>query len=101
MIQDRSILKVADNSGAKTVRVFKVPGGSRRRWAQLGDIVICSVQTAEPRKAVKKGDVVKGVIIRQRRAFRRPDGSYVRARSVHFAVFLQARDPSCKATSSV
>jgi len=78
MIQDRSILKVADNSGAKTVRVFKVPGGSRRRWAQLGDIVICSVQTAEPRKAVKKGDVVKGVIIRQRRAFRRPDGSYVR-----------------------
>lgn len=78
MIQPRSILKVADNSGAKIVRCFKVLGGTRRRWAQLGDIIVCSVQRAEPRKAVKKGDVVKAVIIRQRRAFRRLDGSYVR-----------------------
>src|SRR3990167_10935291 len=78
MIQPRSILKVADNSGAKTVRCFKVLGGTRRRWAQLGDVVVCSVQVAEPRKAVKKGEVVKAVIIRQRNAFRRPDGTYVR-----------------------
>jgi len=78
MIQPRSILKVADNSGAKTVRCFKVLGGTRRRWAQLGDVVVCSVQVAEPRKAVKKGEVVKAVIIRQRNAFRRQDGSYVR-----------------------
>jgi large subunit ribosomal protein L14 len=78
MIQPRSILKVADNSGAKFVRCFKVLGGTRRRWAQLGDIIVCSVFEAEPRKAVKKGEVVKAVIIRQRRAFRRADGSYVR-----------------------
>ena len=78
MIQPRSILKVADNSGAKTVRCFKVLGGTRRRWAQLGDVVVCSVQVAEPRKTVKKGEVVRAVIIRQRNAFRRPDGSYVR-----------------------
>lgn len=78
MIQPRSILKVADNSGAKTVRCFKILGGTRRRWAQLGDVIVCSVQMAEPRKQVKKGDVVKCVIVRQRRAFRRPDGSYVR-----------------------
>jgi large subunit ribosomal protein L14 len=78
MIQPRSILKVADNSGAKTVRCFKVLGGTRRRWAQLGDIVVASVQIAEPRKLVKKGEVVKAVIIRQRRPYRRADGSYVR-----------------------
>jgi len=78
MIQPRSILKVADNSGAKIVRCFKVLGGTRRRWAQLGDIIVCSVQTAEPRKLVKKGDVVRAVIIRQRKPYRRADGSYVR-----------------------
>lgn len=78
MIQPRSILKVADNSGAKTVRCFKVLGGTRRRWAQLGDIIVCSVQEAEPRKAVKKGDVVRVVIARQKKPFRRPDGSYIR-----------------------
>jgi large subunit ribosomal protein L14 len=78
MIQPRSILKVADNSGAKTVRCFKILGGTRARWAQLGDIIVASVQVAEPRKIVKKGDVVKAVIIRQKRAYRRLDGSYVR-----------------------
>ncbi len=78
MIQPRSILKVADNSGAKTIRCFRVLGGTRRRWAQLGDIIVCSVREAEPRKMVKKGDVVKAVIVRQRRPYRRLDGSYVR-----------------------
>lgn len=78
MIQPRTILKVADNSGAKTIRVFKVLGGTRRRYAQLGDIVVASVQVAEPRKAVKKKDVVRAVIVRQRKAFRRKDGSYIR-----------------------
>lgn len=78
MIQPRSILKVADNSGAKVVRCFKVLGGTRRRWAQLGDIVVCSVREAEPRKLVKKGDVVRAVIIRQRKSYRRADGSYIR-----------------------
>ena len=78
MIQERSILKVADNSGAKIVRCFRVLGGSRKRYAEIGDIIVASVQTAEPRKAVKKKDIVKAVIVRQRKAIRRKDGSYVR-----------------------
>lgn len=78
MIQPRSLLVVADNSGAKLVQCFKVLGGSRRRYAQLGDIIVASVRRAEPRKAVKKKDVVKAVIVRQREAFRRADGSYIR-----------------------
>lgn len=78
MIQERSILKVADNSGAKIIRCFRILGGTRRRYAGIGDIIVASVQTAEPRKAVKKKEVVKAVIVRQRRNFRRPDGSYVR-----------------------
>ncbi len=78
MIQERAILKVADNSGAKIVRCFRVLGGSRRRYAEVGDIIIASVQVAEPRKTIKKKDVVKAVIVRQRKPLRRPDGSYVR-----------------------
>ncbi len=78
MIQERSILKVADNTGAKTVRCFRVLGGGRRRYAGIGNVVIASVQTAEPRKAVKKKDVVKVLIIRQRKTMRRKDGSYIR-----------------------
>ncbi|KKU76767.1 MAG: 50S ribosomal protein L14 [Parcubacteria group bacterium GW2011_GWA2_47_8b] len=78
MIQERSILKVADNSGARTVRCFRVLGGSRRRYAEVGDVIVASVQIAEPRKAIKKKDVVKAVIVRQRKAMRRSDGSYIR-----------------------
>jgi large subunit ribosomal protein L14 len=78
MIQERSVLKVADNSGAKVVRCFRVLGGSGRRYAGVGDIVVASVQLAEPRKAVKKKDVVKVMVIRSKNALRRKDGSYVR-----------------------
>src|SRR3989338_4493179 len=78
MIQERSILKVADNSGAKSVRCFRVLGAPRRRYAQIGDVVVASVQSAEPRKNVKKKDVVKVVVVRQRNAMSRADGSYVR-----------------------
>lgn len=78
MIQERSLLKVADNSGAKIVRCFRVLGGSRKRYATIGDIIIASVQVAEPRKAVKKKDVVKCVLIRQRHPIRRADGSAIR-----------------------
>ena len=78
MIQERSILKVADNSGAKTVRCFRVLGGSRRRYAEVGDVVVASVQVAEPRKPIKKKDVVRVVVVRQHKALRRADGSYVR-----------------------
>ena len=78
MLQPRSIVRIADNTGAKLGRVFKVLGGSKRRYAQLGDILIMSIQTAEPRKTVKKKDVVAAVVVRQKRAFRRKDGSYIR-----------------------
>ncbi len=78
MIQPRSIVKIADNTGAKVGRVFKVLGGSKRRYAQIGDLVILSIQVAEPRKAIKKKEVVRGVVVRQRNPFRRKDGSYIR-----------------------
>ncbi|MCK9186979.1 MAG: 50S ribosomal protein L14 [Candidatus Colwellbacteria bacterium] len=78
MIQEGSILKVADNSGAKTVRCFRILGGSRKRYARIGDIVIASVQVAEPRKAVKKRDIIRAVIVRSKANFRRKGGLYVR-----------------------
>lgn len=78
MIQDRSIVKIADNTGAKIGRVFKVPGSSKKRYAEIGEKVILSVQTAEPRKAIKKKEVVEAVVVRQTKPFRRADGSYVR-----------------------
>ncbi|OHB25020.1 MAG: 50S ribosomal protein L14 [Parcubacteria group bacterium RIFOXYD2_FULL_52_8] len=78
MLQPRAIVKIADNTGAKLGRVFKVLGGSKRRYSQIGDILIMSIQTAEPRKQVKKKDVVAAVVVRQKKAFRRKDGSYIR-----------------------
>ncbi len=78
MIQPRSIVQIADNSGAKIGRIFKVLGSSKKRTASLGELVVLSVQKAEPRKAVKKKDVVYGVVVRQKQAFRRKDGTYIR-----------------------
>lgn len=78
MIQPRSIVKIADNSGAKIGRIFKVLGGSKKRYAQIGDIVVLSVQVAQPRKSIKKKDVLYGVVARQKFPYRRVDGSYVR-----------------------
>jgi len=78
MIQPESIVKIADNSGGKIGKVFKVLGGSKKRYATIGDLVVLSVKTAEPRKAVKKKDVLHAVVIRQRQPFRRKDGSYIR-----------------------
>ena len=78
MIQERSILKVADNSGAKTVRCFRILGGTKRRYAQIGDIIVVSVRVAEPRKSIKKKDILKVVVVRQKNATRRADGSYIR-----------------------
>jgi large subunit ribosomal protein L14 len=77
MIHDRSIVTVADNSGAKVARVFKVLGGSKRRYAGLGDVIVVSIQTAEPRKPVKKKDVCKAVIVRTKNRARRANGSYI------------------------
>ena len=78
MIQPRSIVKITDNSGARIGRIFKVLGGTRRRYAEIGDRVVLSVQKAEPRKTIKKKDVLQAVVVRQRKALRRKDGSYIR-----------------------
>lgn len=78
MLQDGSMVKITDNAGGKVGKIFKVLGGSRRRYASIGDLVVISVKTAEPRKQVKKKDVCYAVIVRQRTAFRRKDGSYIR-----------------------
>ena len=78
MIQERSVIKVADNSGAKVVRCFRILGGTHHRYAGVGDVIVASVQSAEPRKTVKKKDVVKVLVVRTKNALRRKDGSYVR-----------------------
>jgi large subunit ribosomal protein L14 len=78
MIQDKTLVTIADNTGAKIGRIFKVLGSSKKFIAQLGDVVVLSVQKAEPRKSVKKKDVLYGVVVRQRYPFRRKDGSYIR-----------------------
>ena len=78
MVQPQSIVQIADNSGAKLGRVFKVLGSSKKRYASIGEIVVLSVQKAEPRKQVKKKDILFGMVVRQKAPFRRKDGTYVR-----------------------
>ena len=78
MVQMQTYLKVADNTGAKELMCFRVLGGTRKRYANIGDIVVCSVKKAAPGGTVKKGDVVKAVIVRSAKGVRRADGSYVR-----------------------
>ena len=77
MIQPRTMLTVADNTGAKIIQCFRVLGGTKRRYAQLGDVIVAAVKVAEPRRQVKKHEVVKAVIVRQKKPFRRKDGSYI------------------------
>lgn len=78
MIQPQSRLKSADNSGAKELMCIKVLGGSFRKFANIGDVIVCSVKTATPGGAVKKGEVVKAVIVRTKKGIRRDDGTYIR-----------------------
>lgn len=78
MIQPRSLVTIADNTGAKIGRIFKVLGGSKRRYARVGDLVVLSVQVAEPRKAVKKKEVLQAVVVRSVAPIRRNDGTYLR-----------------------
>jgi len=78
MIQSRTIVTIADNSGAKIGRIFKVLGSSKKRYAGIGEKVVLSVQKAEPRKAVKKKDVLTAVVVRTKAPYRRADGSYIR-----------------------
>ena len=78
MVQQQSILKVADNTGAKEIMCIRCLGGSYRKYAGVGDIIVASVKTATPGGVVKKGDVVKAVVVRTKKPIRRPDGSYLR-----------------------
>lgn len=78
MIQQQSLLKVADNTGAKEIMCIRVLGGHYRKWGNIGDVIVASVKKAAPGGSVKKGDVVKAVIVRSKRGLRREDGSYIR-----------------------
>ena len=78
MIQQETRLKVGDNTGAKELLCIRVLGGTKRRYASLGDVIVCSVKEATPGGVVKKGDVVKAVVVRTKESVRRPDGSYIR-----------------------
>ena len=98
MVQMQTYLKVADNTGAKELMCFRVLGGTRKRYANIGDIVVCSVKKAAPGGTVKKGDVVKAVIVRSKHGRRRDDGSYIRF-DENAAVIVMA-DKSPKGTRS-
>ncbi len=78
MIQTETVLKVADNAGAKEIQCFRVLGGTRKRYARIGDVIVAAVKKAEPRRVVKKHDIVRAVIVRQKYNFRRKDGTYIR-----------------------
>jgi len=93
MIQPQTILKVIDNSGAKVIRCFRVLGGTRRRYAEIGDFIVASVQIAEPRREVKKKAVVKAIVVRQKKAFRRKDGSYIRFNENAAVLINEKKEP--------
>jgi large subunit ribosomal protein L14 len=93
MIQVGTNVTIADNTGAKKARVFKVLGGSKRRYASLGDVVILSIKSAKPRKAVKKKGVHKAVIVRQKMAYRRKDGSYIRFDDNAVVILEKGQEP--------
>ena len=93
MIQMQTILDVADNSGAKKLFCIKVLGGSKRRYAGIGDIIVASVKEAIPNSKVKKGDVVKAVVVRTAKAVGRPDGSYIRFDNNSGVVINNAKEP--------
>ena len=106
MVQMQTYLKVADNTGAKELMCFRVLGGTRKRYANIGDVVVCSVKKAAPGGSVKKGDVVKAVIVRSKHGVRRDDGSYTRPYIAYFdadgrahkAFILPQEDPEYNLT---
>ena len=93
MIQQESFLKVADNTGAKEIKCIRVLGGSRRKYASIGDIIVASVRKAAPGGSVKKGDVVKAVVVRMHKAKRRPDGTYIRFDDNAAVIINDAKEP--------
>ena len=93
MIQEESYLKVADNTGAKEIHCIRVLGGSKRKYGNIGDVIVASVRKAAPGGTVKKGDVVKAVIVRSKRGLRREDGSYVRFDENAAVIIKEDRNP--------
>lgn len=93
MIQQESKVKVADNTGAREVLVIRVLGGSHRRYAGIGDVVVASVKDALPNQAIKKGEIVKAVVVRTAKERRRPDGSYIRFDDNAVVILTDARNP--------
>ena len=93
MVQQQSLLNVADNSGAKEIMVIRVLGGSRKRFGRIGDIVVASVKEASPNGNVKKGDVVKAVIVRTKKELRRVDGSYIKFDDNAAVIVNENKDP--------
>jgi large subunit ribosomal protein L14 len=93
VIQAQTVLDVADNSGAKVVQCIKVLGGSRRRYAELGDIIVVSIQEALPDSKVKKGDTARAVVVRTKRECRRSDGSYIKFDTNSAVILSAAREP--------
>jgi large subunit ribosomal protein L14 len=93
MIQLRTVLDVADNSGAKKVQCIKVLGGSGRRYARIGDIIVVAVREADPRSTVKKGEVKKAVVVRTRKEIRRPNGTYIKFDTNSAVLIGDGREP--------
>jgi large subunit ribosomal protein L14 len=93
VIQQESVLDVADNSGAKRVMCIRVLGGTRRRYAALGDIIVVSIKEALPNAKVKKGEVAKAVVVRTRREYQRPDGSYIKFDTNSAVLINDQREP--------
>ena len=95
MIQTETVLKVADNSGAKVIQCFRILGGTRKRYARIGDIIVAAVKEAEPRRIVKKHNIVRAVVVRQKKEYRRKEGSYIRF-SENAAVILEGKSKEPK-----
>ena len=94
MVQMQTYLKVADNTGAKEIMCIRVLGGSRRRYANIGDVIVASVKKAAPGGSVKKGDVVKAVVVRTKKGMRRDDGSYIRFDDNAAVIIKEDKNPS-------
>ena len=93
MIQQQTLLKVADNSGAKEIMCIRVLGGSKRKWGNIGDIIVASVKSATPGGVVKKGEVVKAVVVRSVKGLRRADGSYIRFDEYAAVIIKEDKQP--------
>jgi large subunit ribosomal protein L14 len=93
MVQQETIVEIADNTGAKSALIIRVLGGTKRRYATIGDVVVLAVKDALPGGAVKKSEVVKGVIVRTKKEIRRPDGSYIRFDQNAAVIINDAKEP--------